>query len=203
MFDGADALQHPRSPVPRGQHRPAVSASRCADASGRAADVPRRTSPASTSSACEKAAAIDGELLAPLRPAVPALKPGETYLVETVVRTLKVGHPFTPGHGRFQRDLGRGDGDQRRPRRSAAAAASTPAAVDPWSHFINVFMLDREGNRIDRRNPQDIFVPLYNHQIPPGAAAVVHFGFDVPARHHGADHGRSEAAVPQVRHASS
>ena len=30
-------------------------------------------------------------------------------------------------------------------------------------------MLDRDGNRIDRRNPQDIFMPLYNHQIPPGA----------------------------------
>ena len=42
-------------------------------------------------------------------------------------------------------------------------------------------MLDRDGNRIDRRNPQDIFVPLYNKQIPPGAGQVVHFGLDVPA----------------------
>ena len=42
-------------------------------------------------------------------------------------------------------------------------------------------MLDRNGNRIDRRNPQDIFIPLYNKQIPPGAAQVVHFGLDVPA----------------------
>jgi tetratricopeptide (TPR) repeat protein len=41
-------------------------------------------------------------------------------------------------------------------------------------------MLDREGNRIDRRNPQDIFTPLYNHQIPPGAAQVVHYAFTVP-----------------------
>ena len=53
--------------------------------------------------------------------------------------------------------------------------------VDPWAHFINVFMLDRDGNRIDRRNPQDIFTPLYNHQIPPGAAQVVHYSFTVPA----------------------
>src|SRR6185369_14250609 len=50
----------------------------------------------------------------------------------------------------------------------------------PWSHFINVFMLDRDGNRIDRRNPQDIFTPLYNHQIPPGAAQVAHYSFTVP-----------------------
>ena len=41
-------------------------------------------------------------------------------------------------------------------------------------------MLDREGRRIDRRNPQDIFTPLYNHQIPPGAAQVVHYSFRVP-----------------------
>ena len=51
--------------------------------------------------------------------------------------------------------------------------------VDPYAHFINVYMLDKDGNRIDRRNPQDIFVPLYNKQIPPGAGQVVHFGLDV------------------------
>jgi len=42
-------------------------------------------------------------------------------------------------------------------------------------------MLDRDGNRIDRRNAQDIFVPLYNHQIPPGAADVVHYRLQVPS----------------------
>ena len=52
--------------------------------------------------------------------------------------------------------------------------------VDPWSHFVNVLMLDRHGNRINRRNPQDIFTPLYDKQIPPGAAAVVHYRIDVP-----------------------
>jgi tetratricopeptide (TPR) repeat protein len=52
--------------------------------------------------------------------------------------------------------------------------------VDPWSHFINIYMLDRDGNRIDRRNPQDIFTPLYNNQIPPGAGQVVHYSFTVP-----------------------
>ncbi len=53
-------------------------------------------------------------------------------------------------------------------------------AVDPWSHFVNVYMLDHNGNRIDRRNPEDIFTPLYNHQIPPGAGQVVHYDFVVP-----------------------
>ena len=41
-------------------------------------------------------------------------------------------------------------------------------------------MLTREGKRLDRRNGQDTFVALYNHQIPPGAAAVVHYLLEVP-----------------------
>ena len=40
---------------------------------------------------------ITGKLHAPIRPEVPTLKPGQTYLLEAVVRTLKMGHPFTQG----------------------------------------------------------------------------------------------------------
>ena len=57
--------------------------------------------------------------------------------------------------------------------------------VDPWAHFVNVYMLDKDGNRIDRRNPQDIFTPLYNHQLPPGAGQVVHYAFTVPENQRG------------------
>ncbi|MEM9701965.1 MAG: multiheme c-type cytochrome, partial [Planctomycetota bacterium] len=40
---------------------------------------------------------IDDPLTSPLRPSVPVLKPGETVLLETVVRTLTLGHAFTEG----------------------------------------------------------------------------------------------------------
>jgi hypothetical protein len=40
---------------------------------------------------------IDGELHAPLRPDVPTLQPGKTYLLDVVVRTLRIGHAFTQG----------------------------------------------------------------------------------------------------------
>src|SRR5262249_54526900 len=40
---------------------------------------------------------IDGALLGPLRPELPALRPGGRYLVEVVVRTLGLGHPLTQG----------------------------------------------------------------------------------------------------------
>ena len=53
--------------------------------------------------------------------------------------------------------------------------------VDPYAHFINSYVLDAKANRIDRRNAEDIFVALYNHQIPPGAADVLHYQLDVPS----------------------
>ncbi|HSU76008.1 MAG TPA: hypothetical protein VLI89_03005 [Burkholderiales bacterium] len=124
--------------------------------------------------------AIDGKLMAPLRPQLPSLVPGKTYLLEAVVRTLKLGHPFTQGTvdsnevwleivlKSGERLIGRSGG------------MNDEGAVDPWSHFVNVYMLDRNGKRIDRRNPQDIFTPLYNNQIPPGAADTVHYSFTVP-----------------------
>ncbi|MCH8804855.1 MAG: tetratricopeptide repeat protein, partial [Planctomycetes bacterium] len=124
---------------------------------------------------------IDGALHGPIRPLLPTLKPGETYLIETVIRTLKMGHTFTEGTADSnevwldvtvtsgERVIGRSGGRD-----------ATSGEVDPWSHFVNAYVIDREGNRIDRRNAQDIFVALYNHQIPPGAGDVVHYRLRVP-----------------------
>ena len=123
---------------------------------------------------------IEGKLLAPLRPELPTVRRGQKYLLETVLRTMKMGHVFSQGTADSNeiwvdvtvtsggRVIGRSGG------------ISEESEVDPWSHFVNIFMLDRNGNRIDRRNPQDIFTPLYNHQIPPGAAQVVHYGLELP-----------------------
>ncbi|MBM3822690.1 MAG: hypothetical protein FJ404_07390 [Verrucomicrobia bacterium] len=124
--------------------------------------------------------AIDGPLVAPLRPSVPVLKPGKRYLLEVVLRTLKLGHPLTQGtvdSNELWADVKIESGNRIVGR---SGGLGPHLEVDPWSHFVNVYMLDREGNRIDRRNAQDIFTPLYNHQIPPGAAQVGHFAFTVP-----------------------
>ncbi|MBL9138121.1 MAG: tetratricopeptide repeat protein [Verrucomicrobiales bacterium] len=128
----------------------------------------------------KEAGEIDGRLLAPLRPTVPALSRGKPYLLEVVLRTLRVAHPFSQGtvdsNEIWVEVIARSG--QRIVARSGGMGRHNE--VDPWSHFVNVYMLDKDGNRIDRRNPQDIFTPLYNNQIPPGAGFVVHYGFTVP-----------------------
>ncbi len=127
---------------------------------------------------------VDGKLHAPLRPNLPHLNAGRRYLVEVVIRTLGVGHHFTQGTvdsnevwveflatsaGKVIGQSGglRGPGDA--------------GPLDDWAHRVNVLLLDRNGNRINRRNPQDIFTPLYDKQIPPGAAQVVHYDLQLPS----------------------
>ena len=135
--------------------------------------------------ALKEGPSIDAPAIAPLRPEVPTLEPGSRYLLDVVVRTLKMGHPLTQGTADSNElwvDLmlveRRADGGERIVGRSGGLGPDN--RVDPWSHFINVYMLDRTGKRIDRRNAEDIFVPLYNHQIPPGAADTLHYAFTVP-----------------------
>ncbi len=128
----------------------------------------------------KKGGSVDAPLTAPIRPSIPTLEPGETYLFEVVIRTLKLGHLFTQGtadSNQVWMDVEVRDEEGVLGR---SGSMDESRRVDPWSHFVNVYMLDKDGNRIDRRNAADIFTPLYNNQIPPGAAAVVHYQFTVP-----------------------
>lgn len=124
---------------------------------------------------------VVGEVVAPLRPAVPVLQPGGTYVFDVVLRTLTVGHLFTEGTADSNEvwlDVTVRSGDRVIGR--SGARDGSDGTVDPWSHFVNAYVVDRSGNRIDRRNAEDIFTKLYDHQIPPGAADVVHFKLAVP-----------------------
>ena len=124
---------------------------------------------------------ITAPLVAPLRPRRLALTPGGEYVFDIVLRNFTVGHLFTEGTADSNevwlqvtaesggRVLG-----------ASGLLAAGDRAVDPWSHHVNAYVLDRHGNRIDQRNAEDIFTPLYNHQIPPGAAATTHYRLRVP-----------------------
>ncbi len=125
----------------------------------------------------------DSTLVAPLRPQLPALRPGQGYLLEVVIRTLLIGHHFSQGTADSNEiwvDLEASSGGRVFARSGSLANADESGPVEERAHFVNVLMLDRDGNRINRRNPQDIFTPLYDHQIAPGSGQVVHYRLDIP-----------------------
>ncbi|MBJ40433.1 MAG: hypothetical protein CMD83_18595 [Gammaproteobacteria bacterium] len=125
---------------------------------------------------------VDAPITAPLGSAPTAtVVPGNSFVVAIVLRTLTVGHLFTEGtadsnqvwlHVELTRD---GDTIGTSGRRIDA-----DGTIDPWAHFVNAWVIDRDGRRIDRRNAEDIFTKLYDHQIPPGAADVVFYRFTAP-----------------------
>ena len=124
---------------------------------------------------------ITDPLIAPLRPEVPVLEPGMTYQLETVIRTLRLGHVFTQGTADSNQvwlDVMVRSGDRLL---GHSGQLGKMGRVDPWSHFVNSYVLDKDGARIDRRNAEDIFTTLYNNQIPPGAADSVHYKFTLPS----------------------
>src|SRR5262249_34161986 len=45
---------------------------------------------------------------------------------------------------------------------------------------LSLLVIDHDGKHMDRRQPQDIHVPLYNNGIGPGADRVVHYRLRVP-----------------------
>ena len=124
---------------------------------------------------------ITAPLVAPLRPRRLVLTPGGEYVFDIVLRNLTVGHLFTEGTADsnevWLQVTAESDGHTLG---ASGLLAAGDRAVDPWSHHVNAYVLDRHGNRIDQRNAEDIFTPLYNHQIPPGSAATAHYRLRVP-----------------------
>ncbi len=125
---------------------------------------------------------IDGELLPLPSSGSMTLEPGSAYLLEMVVRTKTLGHIFTQGTADSNQvwlELEAIDANGVSLGHSGLINEET-GQVDPWSHFINAYVIDRNGDRIDQREAEDIFTVLYNHQIPPGAADVVHYRLELP-----------------------
>jgi tetratricopeptide (TPR) repeat protein len=123
---------------------------------------------------------IEGELIAPLPNQGASVVKGESYLIETVLRTLTLGHHFTQGTTDSNQVWIEFTATQDGEVIGKSGDRDARERVDEWSHFVNNFVVDREGNRINRRNAHDIFTKLYGHQIPPGAGQTVHYLLKVP-----------------------
>ena len=124
---------------------------------------------------------IDAPVRAPLDLETRTIGSG-LHVFDIVLRTRTLGHLFTQGTSDsneiWVEVTAHLDGE---PLAASGQLEGESRAVDANAHFVNAYVLDREGRRIDRRNAEDIFTRLYDHQIPPGAADTLHYRLDVPA----------------------
>ncbi|MBL4659324.1 MAG: hypothetical protein JKY19_03135 [Alcanivoracaceae bacterium] len=124
---------------------------------------------------------LTGELIAPLNNDNVELQAGQRYLIESVIKTVKLGHAFTQGTADSNQVWVELNVYHNGELIAINGGIDKQGQVDDWSYFINAYVLDNQGNRIDRRNVENIYTALYNHSIPPGAGAVVHYALDIPA----------------------
>ncbi|MCY3884158.1 MAG: multiheme c-type cytochrome, partial [Gammaproteobacteria bacterium] len=123
---------------------------------------------------------LEEEPVAPLNRSEVVLEPGQTYVIDVVLRTLKLGHKFTEGTSDSNQVWLEVQLNHEGLNIASSGAMDSQGVVDPSSHFVNAYVLDRFGNRISERNAEDIFTKLYDHQINPGSASVVHYRLRIP-----------------------
>lgn len=127
---------------------------------------------------------VGGEgLVMRLDEARPALVPGERVTLDVVVRNVGVGHTFPGGtndsnEGWLEVSVLDGAGELV----ARSGAIGEDGHLDPMAHAYKAVILDRYGQRIQRRNAQDIHVVSAVNVIGPGTADIAHYAFEVPAQ---------------------
>jgi hypothetical protein len=122
----------------------------------------------------------DGEL-AVLGETLPAVEPGEVLDVEVVVRTRNVGHPYTNGTADSNETWVSLEGSADGRGFFASGMLDENGRLDAAADRLSTLVIDENGGHMDRRQPQDIRVPLYNNGIGPGATRLVHYRMAVPS----------------------
>ncbi len=124
-----------------------------------------------------------GKVAAPLDTAEIKLEPGSTVRMDVVVRTRKIGH-FFPGGTVDAFDvwveLQGKDADGNVIFWSGMVEDGGKGPVERGAHFYRTYMLDGDGNMIDKRNAWQARSVLYVRLIPPGAADTVHYRVKIP-----------------------
>jgi Flp pilus assembly protein TadD len=121
-----------------------------------------------------------GDEVVPIGEKPPEVRPGETLDLEVVVRTRGVGHPYTNGTSDSNETWVSVEGDAGKENFIRSGVLDTAGRLDPAADTLSLLVIDHDGRHMDRRQPQDIHVPLYNNGIGPGAARVVHYRVRVP-----------------------
>src|SRR6185503_5605601 len=109
-----------------------------------------------------------------------AVRPGETLDVEVVLRTRGIGHPYTNGTADSNETWVSLEAEADGRGFFASGVLDETGRLDAGADRLWTLVIDESGGHMDRRQPQDIRVPLYNNAIGPGAARVVHYRMTVP-----------------------
>ena len=110
----------------------------------------------------------------------PPVKPGETLDLEVVVRTRGVGHPYTNGTSDSNETWVSLEGASGPAKFFRSGVLDERGRLDPAADMLSTFIIGHDVKHMDRRQPQDIHIPLYNNAIPPGAARIVHYRLRIP-----------------------
>ena len=123
-----------------------------------------------------------GKVAAPLNGPGVSFKPGSRVRIDTVVRTRKIGHFFPGGTVdgfdvwvEFQAKDAKG-----RILSWSGKLEDGTGYVEKGAHMYRAFVIDADGNQINKRNLWQGRSTLYVRLIPPGAADTVHYLVDIP-----------------------
>jgi len=122
-------------------------------------------------------------ITAPLGRVQAAVRRGDDYLVDVVVRTRKVGHFFPGGTvDAFDVWLELQATDEKGQILfwSGKVEDNGKGPVEPGAHFYRSQQIDAHGNVINKRNAWSNRAVVYVHLIPPGAADTVHYRIHIP-----------------------
>ncbi|MGA2436206.1 MAG: multiheme c-type cytochrome, partial [Bryobacteraceae bacterium] len=124
-----------------------------------------------------------GKVSAPIDAAGARFTPGSTVRVDVVVRTRAIGHFFPAGTvdalGVWLELQGK-DANGKVIFWSGMVEDGGRGPVEPGAHFYRAFLLDADGNAINKRNAWAARSTLYVRLIPPGAADVAHYCVRIP-----------------------
>jgi len=124
-----------------------------------------------------------GKIAAPIDAPGVAFAPGSLVRIDAVVRTRKIGHFFPAGTvDSFDvwLEFSARDAKGRVLALSGAVADNGRGPVDRSAHFYRSYLLDAEGNPINKRNAWQARSTFYVRLIPPGAADTVHYVVNIP-----------------------
>ena len=112
---------------------------------------------------------------------VPRMQSNDKVQLEIVVANTGVGHQLPAGtNDTNEWWLQVRAADKNKQIVLASGELNIYQAVDSTAHFFHSLLIDKNGNRIHKRNVDDIYTTVYSTTIGPGNAQVIRYEFTVP-----------------------